>query len=223
MNKLRIEVADLGRILFACLRLMDAEAITVRDGAVTGLSWYGAHSQHGRPKPRTEPEWIVRLAHLLEELGVHTIREAIYPALEESRKKRCDLLMYMPTGEKVWVEVKGAWKEYWGNHNEWIYRSYLLHPLVPSLDQAKTHTVPLDLEKLAVLHKPEADHVGMLLVGFDSTTAPMDDDVRELCRLAGLDHEPWQMLTDGWDDARRPSGRVRCWLWMRPAPPQACV
>ena len=220
MNKSRIEMADLGRILFACLRLMDAEAITVRDGAVTGLSWYGAHSQHGRPKPRTEPEWMVRLARLLEELGLHTIREAMYPDLTKNTKNRCDLLMYMPNGEKVWVEVKGAWKEYWRNHSESIYRSYLLHPLVPGLDQTKTHTVPLDLEKLARLHKPEADHVGMLVVGFDSTNAPMDDDIRELCRLSGLGSDPWQTFTDGWDDARRPLERVRCWLWIRPAPPE---
>jgi hypothetical protein len=66
---------------------------------------------------------------------------------------------------RIWIEIKGAWKAWWGKRDH-LYRSYLLHPLVPGLDP-KTHTAALDVEKVSRMTSKAADHVGLLLIGFE--------------------------------------------------------
>ena len=195
--------------VFDCLRRMDCEATTIVKGAPTGLNWYGGYAGNRQ----TEPQWSRRLVELLRADGLDAKRECRYPGLPRAR---CDVVIDLGAGETLWLEIKGAWKEYWRQQgNEWIYRSYLLHPLVAGLDKTKTHTAPLDLKKLETLTRRDAAYVGMLLVGFDSDTAPMDADVAELVRLAGLEMQPWTTVSTGWPDPHRPGCRVRCWLWHR--------
>ena len=85
--------------------------------------------------------------------------------------------------------------------------------LVPEMSSVVTHTVPHDLRKLAALKKPHANHVGYLLLGFDSVADPMVDDIRELATLARLDAAPWTAFTASWPDAYRSGNRVHVWLW----------
>ena len=62
--------------------------------------------------------------------------------------------------------------------------------MTSGLDKSKSHTVPLDLRKLATLGPPHADRVGLLLVGLERADDPRDADVAELVGLAKLDARP---------------------------------
>lgn len=199
--------------VIAAVRQMDGEATTVRNGSPTGLCWYGGHFRPECKRPPTETSWTRRLEQILTQAGFPTRREVPYP---HNRRQRCDNVIAVPGGGILWLENKGAWKEYWiQRKGEWIYRSYLLHPLVPGLDP-KTHTVPLDLEKLQNLHAPVATHIGMLLLGFDDIGREMDGDVAQLESLAGLSASPWTRTAESWRDPYRSTGRVLAWLWIRP-------
>lgn len=211
-------MTDLTSLIFQILRQMDAEAEPTTEGVPTGLNWYGGHARTELKKPQSEPEWSKAIAERLREQGFNAEAEVRYPASDavETPRTRCDVVVMDENGRRTWIEIKGAWRTYWEQSGSLLlYRSYLLHPLVDGLDP-KTHTVPLDMQKLATLRKPDADEAGILLIGFDSTQSPMDDDVAELTSLAGLDDAPWSLAADEWDDAQRPGERIRCWLWRRP-------
>lgn len=198
--------------LFDALYNMDAEATTITpSGYTTGLSDYGRHARSDLAKPQCEVEWSNRLAVLLSQRSYPTEREQPYP---DSPRKKCDLVVRLPQEERCWIEVKGAWRDYWGGKNT-TYRSYLLHPLVLGLDESKTHTVPLDLEKLRALRPTEAHHVGMLLVGFEDPNDSMDEDIAELTKLAQLG-PPWALVYGDWMSPNHEGQRVRCWFWHRP-------
>lgn len=204
----------LAELIFDLLDVMDREATTVRDGFTTGLYWYGGHAHPASKRPRTEPAWSKRLAELLADRGVPAKCEVKYPS--PLRRKSCDVVVSISPAENVWIELKTADKNYWASRSAWIYRSYLLHPLVPGLDPGKTHTVPLDMTKLATLSRTDAAHVAILLVGFDTPADPMDDDIHELSRVSGLGTVPWSMHRREWKEPYRPDLRTRCWFWHRP-------
>ena len=192
---------------------MDAEATTMRDGHPTGLSWYSAHSRPELKRPNTEPEWSKRLAAMLTQRGWPSTAECRYPV--QGSRQKCDVVVTLPEGGTLWLEIKGAWKDYWlvrGNRR--LYRSYLLHPFVPGLDKSKTHTAALDLQKLNAITRQQGTHIGLLLLGFDGAE-PMQPDVDEFVRLARLHQPAWHSWRDSWPDERRPGQFIRCWLWIR--------
>ena len=204
----------LSQDMIACLRRMDEEADTIRDGHVTGLNWYGGHARPELKRPQTEPEWTKRLAVMLGDSGWDARAEVAYPSLGRSRRNRCDLVVTLEGGQRAWIEIKGAWRTYWKRKGGmWFYKSYLFHPLVPGLDASKTHTVPRDLEKLATLTGSDAAWVGEVVVGFDEAIDPMDGDIARLEELAGLG--VWEREFERWDDARRTGERVSVWTWWR--------
>jgi len=206
-------MGEFAAAVFDSLEVMDREATTVRDGYETGLYWYGGHARPEQKKPQTEPNWTQALAKVLPSVGYPSRAEVPYP---DQPRQKCDLVVDVG-GNTVWIEIKGAFQRYWlEKGNEYFYRSYLLHPLVRGLDP-KSHTAPLDLDKLSRLSSEDADSVGLLLVGFDTSRAPMDADIAELTRLAQLDRDPWCGWSRTWDDPHRAEGRTRCWFWLRPA------
>jgi len=209
-------VGDIAKRLFLLLRQMDAEAIS-RDasGNRTGLSDYARHVRRDLKRPQNEVEWSKRLAQLLSLDGISTSTEVEYPDqshLPKQKRKRRDLRLQLPESETMSIEVKGAWSDYWGRSNL-IYRSYLLHPLLPGLDDTKTHTVPFDLLKLSGLRRPETEFIGLLLVGFEKLDDPMDTDIATLRNLAGL--SDWCESSDTWESVTVPGQRVHCWFWHR--------
>lgn len=201
--------------LFAFLRLMDVEAIGGPAESVRpyGLCDYGRYARQDVGKPQCEVEWSRRLAKLLRGAGLSVETEARYPVTDDlpDSRLRCDLVLQLDQGQRLWVEVKGAWRSYWGGNSK-IYRGYLLHPLVPGVDP-KSHSVPLDLKKLSSLRPPQAHHIGQILIGFESLEDPMGEDVATLIRLAGL--SSWQSASDSWVSPTTPTERVRCWFWWR--------
>ncbi len=216
-----ITVDELPARIFSYLRCMDQEATTLTSASVAaGLSDYGRHARPELKRPQGEVEWSRQLAILLEEDGIRVSREVPYPARPETRgRKACDLVVTTANGETVWLEIKGAWRDYWKGGG--LYRTYLLHPLEEGLDQSKPHTVPFDLVKLSSLHPPAADFVAELVVGFERPDDPMDDDIATLVSLAGLSE--WRAKCDCWTSATVQEQRVRAWLWYRSTEPQWSV
>lgn len=207
-------LTKLTQALFSALRQMDVEAVTLLgSGAPTGLSDYGRHARPELKRPQAEVEWSRRVAQLLRIEGFAVTTEVPYPAYAvpvTRRRQRCDLVIDLGEDGKLWLEVKGAWRDYWGGKSG-IYLCYLLFPLAPEYDLGKDHTVPFDLAKLKALKQPEAQHVAELLIGFERHDDPMDTEIGSLIRLAELDQ--WQTHVDAWDSTVVPSQRIRAWLW----------
>jgi hypothetical protein len=202
---------DLPARILSYLRLMDAEATTpTQAGIPAGLNDYGRHARPDLRRPSAEREWSRRVSTLLSQNGFPTSLEVKYPNQTDRGRKSCDLVIDLSSGERAWIEVKGAWRDYW--KGGFIYRSYLLHPLEPGLDP-KTHTVPLDLVKLSSLRLPEAAFVAELLIGFESPDDPMDEEIETLVSLSGLSE--WDKAYEAWMSQTVVGQRVRCWFWHR--------
>lgn len=121
--------------LFTCLRRMDGEASRPAGHKgleyPTGLYWYNGHSgERG-----TEVAWTRRVPSLLREApGYSCDREVRY----RGTSKKCDLVIGLPDGKRLWVEVKGSWKEWWGRRGSLgMFRSLLLYP--HETDVGRTH------------------------------------------------------------------------------------
>lgn len=194
---------------------MDEEAQTTHEGYKTGLHYYGGHYQPDESRPDTEPSWTNRLAEMLPKHGWSCEVEQQYPEAPDGQSSRCDLVIEVDDGSRLWLEVKGAWKDYWlekGGHV--IYRSYLLHPLIDGLME-KSHTAANDLRKLEQLDSDHATHVGLLLVGFDRPDAPMEEDIDELKQLTDLGSGGWHEYHESWPDPHHHARKVKCWLWVK--------
>jgi hypothetical protein len=206
-------IEQLAASIFKALRQMDGEADTKRGDAPTGLSWYGGHAKPEQKRPQTEPLWSKRLAQLLQDAGYDAQAEVTYPVPVEQGRTRCDLVIRTDSGQCIWLEIKGAWRSYWAQHGALHrYRTYLLYPLVES-SLPKGHSLPQDIQKLDRLTREDASDIAILLIGFEQTDEPMDDDIAELRELSGLGSNAWPEWSDQWDDPHRPGERVRCWLW----------
>jgi hypothetical protein len=200
--------------LFRSLRRMDDEASVSIDGTPTGLAWYGGFFRPDLKKPQTEPSRAKRLVEILPGEGYPCDVNVRYadPSL---KRCKCDIVVEMHDRRRMWIEIKGDWKEFWRQDGrQWIYRSYMLHPLVSGLD-AKSHTVPYDLDRLKTVCAADGSSVGCLIVGFDSDEAPMDQDIEELQQLTAFNDDPWKMHTTKWADRYRPGCNVRLWFWHR--------
>lgn len=211
-----MKIDQVGPHLFRFLRLMDAEAVTMSAPDVpTGLGGYGKHARQDITRPQNELEWSRRLAALFRLDGIECETERPYSQVVAGfKRQRLDLWVKLDGSQSIAIEIKGAWSDYWGRQSR-IYRCYLLFPLIAGTDASKTHTVPHDLQKLQLVHSPEADHVGMLLIGFESADDSMVPDVKELIDAAGL--HTWAEQTDTWESPTDPARIVRCWFWHRPA------
>lgn len=194
--------------IFASLKEMDDVAGPTPTGKRTGLWWFGGHAEPHRKRPRTEPCWSSHLAVRLTAAGWPSLCEQKYP---ERRRQRCDVVTTLPCGTQLWLELKGAWKEWWRQRGqERVYSSYLLG----DRNLPRSHTAVKDLDKLDAL--PPGRWIGFLLIGFDSAEHPMDQDVKHLVAMTRLAASPWRHWQRDWRDRQEPTERVRLWLWIRP-------
>ncbi len=196
--------------LFDTLRAMDAEADNLVDGHRTGLRWFNRFLRPDYcPTERTEEAWTDGLVPRLWQQGLPALREVTYPA-PCNRNWSCDLVVGSAADAFTWIEVKGAWQ-------------HLRHPdgLVtanPSYAKHLLRSTAADFAKLLAVRRPHAHAVGVLLIGFDHESTPMDVAVTGMAREAAVGWDAPE--TDTWPDRTvvAPGYRVRCWWWARAAP-----
>jgi hypothetical protein len=206
-----IAVAD---IVLRALRAMEDEADTISCGLRSGLRDYATHCGSAK----SERSWSAGLARHLSDFGMSSETECPYP---KSRKK-CDVVATTPKGERVWLEVKAAWKAYFVDspvitrNQRAFYQGYLFGPLRPGL--ARSHSAAQDIDKLEKLSIHHASFVALVLIGFDETNGTIECDLSEFAKLAGLRRRGWRIAGPAiWSDRNGDACRTCCWvLWRRP-------
>lgn len=196
---------------------MDREADSLDDGEPTGLQEYALHSSPHQPG--NIRAWTHRLARALKAEGYEVAVHKRYPRSNGAERRQfCDLVLTTSPTERLWLEVRGAWKSAWGHGREPKPRSpfwsYLFGPLDRTV-RARGHSAGQDLAKLLRLQANHGSHRGLLVVGFDNSKTAIDQDVARLERLSGLGaaRSDWRRTTDEWNDTRRPGEWIKVWLW----------
>ena len=219
-------VMEFGRSLTRGVQLLDLECRRLRDGVEYGLCNVqrqfredvaeGRHADAPKRKLTYEPATAWLLAKRLRE-EFKLKQEEPYPA---DRRRRCDLVAEIGDGTTVWIELKFAWKNWFGyigptgvggyeTNSDFFFQGYLL-------GNHHSHSAAGDFARLAHL-APTSAHLGSLLIGFDSADSSMDTDVENLERQAAggawVRESPLR-----WMERRDPMGRCRinCWFWRHP-------
>jgi len=218
---------------FESLRAIDLEANTLVGHAEAGLCGAVTHWRKqikagvcdGPTNWRTmkeEATWTWRLRTHLEERGYQYVKK---DKEEEARKygtKRIDAIIAIQPDEKLWLEIKIAWKHYRRSSgtfhdNSSTYSSYLM-----GKSKSRSHSLARDFDKLEKLRGEEGDQLGVLLIGFDSNQLTMLDDIDRLSNSERLSQRGWlQVGPSQWNDRRcvktEITGRITCWFWWRSA------
>ena len=220
-------VQELGRLLMRGVVGIDLECKRLLNGVEYGLCNVkrqfredvaeGFYPDAPKRKLTEEPAtaWLLakRLPH-----GLVVRPEEPYPV---NRRKKCDLVVVLKGGVAVWVEVKFSWKNWfecingYKTNSDFIFQDYLL-------GNHHSHSAAGDFVKLIDL-APASAYLGVLLIGFDSTDAPMNQDIENLEKQAvgvgWLRDDPQR-----WKDRRDPTGRchINCWFWRHSPRAQSC-
>ena len=202
--------------IITILKGMDAEADQPVRGHPTGLWWYGAHCERrcgsNMRRPRTEPWWSRDLSTRLSSLGHPAQAEVAYP---DHPRLHCDVVVELPSGGRMWLELKGAWKTWWSERNKLgVYRSYLLDAPSP----ARSHTAHGDVLKLQKIPPTHGGILAFGLIGFARIDEPMTEEVADLARRTGLDDPAWEHRSASWVGQHDAREMVTVWLWGRPGP-----
>ena len=158
----------------------------------------------------TLTSWL--LAKRLQAAGFVTDVERPYPDSNEE----CDLVLYTGDERRFWVEVKYAWKRWFRcegvDKANPVFKAYLL-------GDASHPGAAHDFRKLARLRRPDAERVGVLLIGLDSTAKPMDPEIALLAEQEKLAAHRWELVVEThWRDRRDSSFRLNSWFWSRATP-----
>lgn len=132
----------------------------------------------------------------------------------------CDLVLELD-GVRAWIEVKQAWtwmtyKKPAGSNG--AYHKHLFGDTASALHDARDRLPRL-------LGRPEAQVIGLLVIGLDSVQRPFPiHDLENLARRAGIDQDPWRRFSRPRRASTQPGFEpigVHAHLWLRPAAPVA--
>jgi hypothetical protein len=165
-----------------------------------------AHSELGkRLTEETLTTWL--LLKRLKAAGCEADAEVHYPGT----RKECALVLRGSDKRGFWIEVKYAWKGWYGCNGKAgrspNFKGYLLG------DYSHPGTAH-DFRKLMKLSRLHARGLGVLLVGLDSLKRPMDAEIVRLVEQENLTAEGWSLAAHkSWPDRRNDSFRINCWFW----------
>ena len=206
---------NLGAFLIDQVRAIDKQCCKIIDGIECGLVYirdqFGEAALRETGKKHTEELLISwRLAAALRAAGVEINLEECYP----NTREHCDLVVHIPDGPAFALEVKIAWKKWvWTDqsvHTSSAFKGYLL-------GDATHNGTAHDYVKLQRAIWSQPTWLGVLLVGFDSFAAPMDDMIAQLERQQDLHRNGWELSAhDSWADRRNTQYRIACWFWRHP-------
>ncbi len=211
-----ITPATLGDFLINGVREIDLSCSSLIDGVQIGLRnvkrQFAAEALEETGHKLTEElliSWL--LAKQLSTTGLSVVREQRY----RGSREECDLLVALADKMRFWIEIKLAWKNWLRNDGlkgfSSNYRGYLFG------DESHRGTVH-DFDKLERVRQPDAQWLGVLLIGFDSNEASMTSDIQELIDKKQLLARGWSLTSkDRWADRRNTSFGISAWFWMREA------
>ncbi len=160
------------------------------------------HQTEGLVRCKQEKAWCRQIAANFFNRGITAFASVGYPLSARvdnpCRPTECDLVINVAPREWFWIEAKVIWKD------STSAAHYLAQEAVE------------DARKLDHLRRPEAAHVGLLMIGLDATKRSqyhLEHDVNgRYVRNAGI--ASWQ----GRYYSLTPSGnyRVHLWFWWRP-------
>jgi len=211
---MRREIVKFADDVFAILAKMDAEATTLVHGFHAGLCDYAGHC--GVTTKRYEVPIYRALKQHLVALGY--VAEADQP-YEDGSHRECDVVIAVAGKQRLWLEVKQAWKEWFSNQtatlktNGW-YRSYLLGPGQGGV--ARTHSLAQDFEKLETNPALASDYAGVLLIALESVRDPVDAEIEEFTKFSKPAERGWELFrSTPLPDRNDKSCQVSIWLWIR--------
>jgi hypothetical protein len=212
--------------ILTALQEMGSES--VKAGKPYGLRGYPDFHRELYPGSFRKYAWeeplIAGIASRLRNKGLHVQTESLYP----TAKEKCDLIVTLTEGARLWLECKTAFKESLGEPSPGYGYGYDYEGTKPYSPRGKgcwtagvADIGAQDLLKLKSLRRQDAEFIGILLLGFDRSTVPLGHD--ELYDLLPRDLASWTALhkdEDGvmWPDPYPPRAargfRDRVWLWI---------
>lgn len=200
------------------------------DGRPYGLRGYPDFHREMFPGKFSPSRWeepiSAGLSQRLTRKGFNSAEEVRYPF-----GGRCDLVIQLSASERLWIEVKTAFRPCLrpvkspGARYAYDYEGDNLYD--PGGDGSWKAGVAdvrkKDILKLQRLSRPEADHIGILLLGFDKVSWPLRDD--ELYERLPPELDVWNAehsdrsgtsWADRYEVRARKGFRDRVWFWHRP-------
>jgi len=135
--------------------------------------------------------------------------ELRYPG---NRRRKCDLVICVGAGSRLWLELKVAWKAWFGCENGPTYSNSNYLPYLQGKNH--THSFRGDFEKLGSASIADEDYRAVCLIGFDWAQAPMDAEVAGVVEAACQANARWERATARhWPDRRCRDFRINVWSW----------
>jgi hypothetical protein len=153
--------------------------------------------------------------------GYSSSTENCYPDSSE----RCDLIIRLPSGRRIWIETKAFFTEYFGVTYEACDAIKTNAWKQAILDKRNGKDIRHDFDKLNSLTREHADLVGLLFLGFDRVGCSLEDGgfqdrlAARIPELASWHQSHAQRNGESWAD-RYPNRagygyRDRLLLWCR--------
>lgn len=138
--------------------------------------------------------------------------EVLYPRAAST--KRCDLVLHLDEGRRMWLEIKLAWKAWFNCEGPPKYENPAYATYLSGL--GRSHSLRHDFEKMLDANLEAGDHRAVCLIGFDFADNPMDEEVAKVVRQA-RESAPWEIAAERhWPDRRDDRFRINVWIWLLP-------
>jgi hypothetical protein len=197
------EIQDVADAAFQALRDMDA-------ACPTGLCNYVSVSPYAGKTRKDEPAMTWGVTAALAKRWQVQQCEHDYP----QGGGRCDRVVELSDGSRLWLEVKLAWRSWFYGVVKWndnrSYEGYMggAH---------HSHSVAGDFAKLERIGRDHARYVALLVIGFDAVDGKMTKDMAALAQRENLQQRGWHLLSDAWVTMQCGKCWNRCWFGWREA------
>lgn len=203
LNFVADSITDIDR---SCSTLLNE----IEHGLVNVKLEFREQAQQQLSKKLTEEQLIAWLIfNRATSAGATVAWEQRYP---HSTRQKCDLVFALSDTEKLWLELKIAWKAWFNcvggpvNYNG-VYLSYLQ-------GANRSHSFQQDFGKMNAGSWGPHDYRAICLVGFDKANNPMDSEVAAVAHPFEGAAEPWVPVAKRhWLDRRCLDFRMNVWTW----------
>lgn len=152
--------------------------------------------------------WLLR-QNLLA-MGIDATAEVRYP---NDSTKSCDLVVGINEAERLWLEVKLAWKAWFNCSGEASYTNGWYRSYMDGTN--RSHSFRQDLEKMSRGRWYLNDYRAVCLIGADWREKPMEPDVSAIVTAFRKKGHCWKMIANRhWRDRRCSDFGLHVWCWL---------